>query len=238
MHYTHRKLSSFPVTSIRLMTASLLLAGLAACGGGSNDNATPTSTKSYTGTVTAYDNPLSFSVDGIPVDASGTSATPQGMGTGSRVEVHGAMVNGTLKANKVQLDDGDDRDDDNANPNELEGLVTAYASPTSFSVDGIPVDASAAPHTLSVGMRIEVYGTMGNGILVATRVELEDSHSDASADDNGADDSDDDNCTTGGTSDCSDVNDDHDDHDEGDSDSDDSNDDNCPTPGKSRCETD
>ena len=233
MQDAHRNPSRFPVTSIRLMTASLLLAGLTACGGGSNDNTTPTSAKSYTGTVTAYDNPQSFSVDGIPVDASGTSATPQGMGTGSRVEVHGAMVNGTLKANKVQLDDGDDRDDDNANPNELEGLVTAYASPTSFSVDGIPVDASAAPHTLSVGMRIEVYGTMVNGILVASRVELEDSRSAS-----GADDSDDDHCTTGGTSDCSEVNDDRDDLDEVDSDSDDSHDDNCPTLSKSRCETD
>jgi hypothetical protein len=112
-------------------------------------------------------------------------------------------------------------------------LVTAYASPNSFSVDGIPVDASAAPHTLSVGMRIEVYGTMVNGILVASRVELEDSRSAS-----GADDSDDDHCSTGGTSDCSEVNDDRDDLDEEDSDSDDSHDDNCPTLCKSRCETD
>ena len=45
-----------------------------------------------TGTVTSYESPQSFSVDGIPVDASGSSATPQGMSTGSRVEVHGEMV--------------------------------------------------------------------------------------------------------------------------------------------------
>jgi Domain of unknown function (DUF5666) len=149
------------------------------------------------------------------------------MGTGSRVEVHGSMLNGTLQASKVELDDSDDRDDDNANPNELEGRVTAYASPTSFSVDGIPVDASAAPRTLSVGMRVEVYGTMRNGTLVASRVKLEDSDSDDDADDD-SNDGDDDNCSAIGKSDC----------DDGDDDSDDSDDDNCPTLGKSDCDED
>jgi hypothetical protein len=218
-------------TSLRLMSATLLLAGLAACGGGGGDDSSTASGRSLTGTVTAYENPQSFSVDGIPVDASGSSATPQGMTTGSRVEVHGQMVNGTLQASKVELDDSDDRDDDNANPNELEGRVTAYSSPTSFSVDGIPVDASAAPRALSVGMRVEVHGTMANGVLVASRVEIEDDESD-------------DSCTATGKSDCH-EDDDHsgdDDHDDdGDDDDDqdpDGDDDECPTQGKSDCEKD
>lgn len=226
MQPIHDTPSRFPLTSLRLMTAALLLAGLTACGGGGGgDDSTPVNGKSYTGTVTAYNSPQSFSVDGIPVDASGASATPQGLGTGSRVEVHGSMLNGTLQASKVELDDSDDRDDDNANPNELEGRVTAYASPTSFSVDGIPVDASAAPRTLSVGMRVEVYGTMRNGTLVASRVKLEDSGSDDDSDDG----DDDDNCSAIGKSDC---------HDGDDDDSDDSDDDNCPTLGKSDCDED
>lgn len=231
MQPTHDTPSRFALTSLRLMTASLLLAGLTACGGGGGGgDSAPVNGKSYTGTVTAYDSPQSFSVDGIPVDASGASATPQGLGTGSRVEVHGSMLNGTLQASKVELDDSDDRDDDNANPNELEGRVTAYASPTSFSVDGIPVDASAAPRTLSVGMRVEVYGTMTNGTLVASRIKLEDSGSDDDSDDgNGDDDGDDDNCSAIGKSDC---------HDDDDGDSDDSDDDNCPTLGKSDCDED
>ena len=214
----------------RLITTSLLVAGLAACGGGSGDSSPTASGRSLTGTVTSYESPQSFSVDGIPVDASGSSATPQGMTTGSRVEVHGEMVNGTLQANKVELDDSDDRDDDNANPNELEGRVTAYTSPTSFSVDGIPVDASAAPRALSVGMRVEVHGTMANGVLVASRVEIEDDESD-------------DSCTATGKSDCHEDDDhsgdgDHDDDGDDDDQDHDGDDDECPTQGKSDCEKD
>lgn len=213
----------------RLITTSLLVAGLAACGGGSGDSSTTASGRSLTGTVTSYESPQSFSVDGIPVDASGSGATPQGMSTGSRVEVHGEMVNGTLQANKVELDDSDDRDDDNANPNELEGRVTAYTSPTSFSVDGIPVDASAAPRALSVGMRVEVYGTMANGVLVASRVKIEDGDQEDSADD--------DNCTATGKSDCHD--DDHQDDGSSDDDRDHGDDDeDCATAGKSDCKKD
>jgi Domain of unknown function (DUF5666) len=212
MKHAHSTASRNPMTVLRLMTASVLIAGLTACGGGGGgaDDSTAMA-RSYKGTVTAYDSPQSFSVDGIPVDASGSSASPQGLGTGSRVEIHGAMVNGTLQASKVELDDNDDRDDHNGNPSELEGRVTSYASPTSFSVDGIPVDASAAPRTLSVGMRVEVYGTMTNGVLVASRVKLEDSDSDDDSDDSDSDDDkddvdddsdDDDDCDVIGKSDC------------------------------------
>lgn len=210
----------------RLMASALLVAGLAACGGGS-DQTDNVSDKSFKGTVTSYSSPQSFSVDGVPVDASGSGATPQGMTTGSRVEVHGQMVNGTLQARKVQLDDSDDRDDDNGDPNELEGRVTAYSGPTSFSVDGIPVDASAAPRTLSVGMHVEVYGTMSNGTLVATRVKIEDGDDE--------DESDDDNCTDSGKSDCHDddqKDDGHDDDDDGE------DDDRCVALGKSDCDKD
>lgn len=225
--------SRFPLTTLRLMAASLLIAGLTACGGGGGgDDSSTASGKSLTGTVTSYESPQSFSVDGVPVNASGASALPQGMTTGSRVEVHGQMVNGTLQASKVEFDDSDDRDDDNANPNELEGRVTAYNSPTSFSVDGIPVDASGAPSALAVGMRVEVYGTMTNGVLVASRVQIED------GDDDSGDDADDDNCTATGKSDCHDDDGDgHDDGDDSDDDSDDSDDD-CDALGKSDCDKD
>lgn len=215
----------WPLNAWRLIASALLVVGLAACGGGS-DQTDNVSDKSLKGTVTSYSSPQSFSVDGVPVDASGSGATPQGMTTGSRVEVHGQMVNGTLQARKVELDDSDDGDDDNGNPNELEGRVTAYSSPSSFSVDGIPVDASAAPRTLSVGMRVEVYGTMSNGTLVATRVKIEDSDDE--------DESDDDNCTDNGKSDCRD-----DDHgDDGHDDDDSGDDDQCVTLGKSDCDKD
>lgn len=199
------------LTALRLLAGSVLISGLVACGGGGDS--IDTTAKSYTGTVTSYESPQSFSIDGIPVDASGSSAVPQNLTAGSQVEIHGEMVNGTLKARKVQLDDNDTRDDDNGNPNELEGRVTAYSSVTSFSVDGIPVDATATPIALQVGMHIEIYGTMTNGVLVATSIKLEDhsSSSGSASTSTSSDDSaeEDDNCTVAGKSDCEDHSEDH-----------------------------
>lgn len=58
---------------------------------------------------------------------------------------------------------------------EVEGLVTALNSATSFSVNGVPVDASVATFPdgpVSLGARVEVEGRVANGVLVATKVEL------------------------------------------------------------------
>ncbi|MEZ5700869.1 MAG: DUF5666 domain-containing protein [Burkholderiaceae bacterium] len=138
--------------------------------------------------MTAFAGPTNFSVDGIPVDASGSNATPQGMRKGSRVEIQGDMVDGRLVARRVELDDDNPSDDHNTDPHELEGRVTAYTSPTSFSIDGIPVDASATPTTLSPGMRVEVHGTMSNGVMVADRLKVEDQSATGDRPDDSGDD--------------------------------------------------
>ena len=211
MNHAHTLSNRSPLAALRLLSASLLMAGLVACGGGSDNESATTSGKSYKGTVTSYDSPQSFSVDDIPVDASGANALPQGMTEGTRVEIQGEMVNGRLQARRVEFDDNDDTDDGNTDPNELDGRVTAYSGPTRFSVDGIAVDASAVPTTLAIGMRVEVYGAMSNGTMVASRVKVENqSGSDDNADDN------------------NDANDD----------SDSGNDDLCDAVGKSACEDD
>ena len=191
MNHPHTPSTRSPLAGLRLLSTSLLMAGLVACGGGSDDSTTATA-KSYKGTVTTFDSPQSFSVDGIPVDASGSNAVPQGMAKGTRVEIQGEMVNGRLQARRVELNDDDEGDDANTDPNELDGRVTAYSSPTHFSVDGIPVDASAAPTTLAVGARVEVYGTMTNGTMVASRIKVENQDSaDDTPDDNNDDSPDD-----------------------------------------------
>jgi Domain of unknown function (DUF5666) len=214
--------SSLPVARWRLLGTSLLLAGLTACGGGGGSDESAATDKSFKGTVTTYNSPQSFSVDGIPVDASTSSTAPQGLAAGSRVEVQGEMVNGTLQARRVELDDDHGGDDGGTASSELEGRVTSYTSPTSFSVDGIPVNASAAPTTLSVGMHVEVHGSVSNGVMVASRVEVEGSGSDGGRDDDGKDD---DNCTPTTTkSSCSD--DDKDDDSKDDDKNDDKDDDN------------
>ncbi len=61
---------------------------------------------------------------------------------------------------------------------ELKGLVTAFTSSRAFSVNGIPVDASAASFPngsagVVLGARVEVTGRSEAGGLVATAVELE-----------------------------------------------------------------
>lgn len=60
---------------------------------------------------------------------------------------------------------------------KVEGLVSAFASATRFSVDGTPVDATAAAFPqgsagLALGARVKVEGSTLGGTLVATRVEL------------------------------------------------------------------
>ena len=66
----------------------------------------------------------------------------------------------------------DDRDRDRA---EIEGFITAIASPTRFSVDGVPVDASGLaglPSGLTVGTRVEVEGQTRSGVLVASAIKV------------------------------------------------------------------
>lgn len=67
-----------------------------------------------------------------------------------------------------QLDDDDEA--------EIEGTITAFTSPTAFSVSGIPVDASGMtpPSGLALGVRVEVKGRVLNRVVRATHIEVED----------------------------------------------------------------
>jgi Domain of unknown function (DUF5666) len=62
---------------------------------------------------------------------------------------------------------------------DFEGRITAFVSPQSFAVDGVPVDARAAVFDggtagLVLGAKVEVAGRIVDGVLVATEVEVED----------------------------------------------------------------
>lgn len=62
---------------------------------------------------------------------------------------------------------------------EIEGLVTAIASATRFTLGSVEIDASTTTYSplgaqVTLGARIEVYGTWQAGGLKATKVELED----------------------------------------------------------------
>ena len=60
---------------------------------------------------------------------------------------------------------------------KLEGRVSAFVSETSFSVNGTPVDARTArmegPRP-TLGARVKAEGTISGGVLVASRVKVED----------------------------------------------------------------
>jgi hypothetical protein len=63
---------------------------------------------------------------------------------------------------------------------EIEGVVTTVPSPTGFMLGNINVQTSTSTvlepvgATIALGARVEVYGFWQNGMLVATKVELED----------------------------------------------------------------
>lgn len=61
---------------------------------------------------------------------------------------------------------------------KLEGRISAFTSTRAFSVDGIPVDASAATFPegqagVVLGARVEVVGSSRGGIIIAREVEVE-----------------------------------------------------------------
>jgi hypothetical protein len=63
----------------------------------------------------------------------------------------------------------------------VRGAISAFTSSSSFSVDGLPVDASGARFPdgssgLALGVQVDVIGTVGNGVLVASQVSLESHH--------------------------------------------------------------
>jgi hypothetical protein len=122
----------------------------------------------------------------------GASALPAGFADGQRVRVKvettpagdGSWIAISVRSAERRVEDhGDVR---------LRGTVSAFTSATQFEVDGMPVDASGAQiedGPVTAGAFVKVRGTTVNGVLVATRVEVED---DDASDDHGGSGGDDD----------------------------------------------
>ena len=100
----------------------------------------------------------------------------QNLRNGVRVEVQGVVVEGELVASRVEISgrDGDELA-------RVRGLITDFVTAADFRVAGQRVDASGAsfapsgagPAGLADGRRVEVRGTVADGVLTATRVEFE-----------------------------------------------------------------
>jgi hypothetical protein len=85
--------------------------------------------------------------------------------------VGGVWIATALRSGALQLED--------RNSVEIEGRISAFISATSFSVNGVAIDASAAtvsgdPLALVLGAEVSVKGASSGGVLRAREVEVED----------------------------------------------------------------
>ena len=122
-----------------------------------------------------------FSLGSLRISYFGVASVPATLANGRFVRATLAAVPGAGGVwPATALSDGAPPVEDHDEA-RLEGRVSAFASTTSFSVDGTPVDARNARIDgvgLALGARVEVEGTIRGGVLVATRVEVEDDEDD------------------------------------------------------------
>jgi Domain of unknown function (DUF5666) len=135
------------------------------------------------GTVSAFNGDAkTFKIGEAVINFGGIAAAdlPSNLGNDLKVRVRlqTAQVNNQWVALAVRA--GERRVEDHHEA-EVEGLITEFTSNTSFKVNGLVVDATNASFPdgttdLKLGARVEVEGAVVNGVLVATKVELEDHH--------------------------------------------------------------
>ena len=130
------------------------------------------------GLISSFNLITQFSVAGVPVTTSVTTAFPDGQlfRLGDRVEVEGTMMNGSLAASKVEIEtDSGSLDFDFRGPIEAVATQAITVRGTSISV---PSGVEFRPNTKSVsdlvlGANVEVKATLVNGNQYqATRIEF------------------------------------------------------------------
>ena len=121
-----------------------------------------------------------FKIGGALVSYAGLSTTDVfaslANGLLVRVRLQTTQVAGAWVATRIA---GGVRKIENQDQAEIHGLITAFTSPAQFSVNGVAVDASKATFPngqagLVLGARVEVEGKAVDGVIVASKVQLED----------------------------------------------------------------
>lgn len=135
------------------------------------------------GTVTALD-PIArtFAIGNALISYAGVSSPPPlAVGVFVKVKLATVQSGGAWVATKIRRGEREieveDRDEA-----EVEGQVSAFLSLASFKVADVPVDASGSAVVFEGGTaadvingaRIEVEGSVVNGVLFATKVKIED----------------------------------------------------------------
>jgi Domain of unknown function (DUF5666) len=126
-----------------------------------------------------------FSINGQVISYASLPAAqvPPGLVNGQyvRVRLQTTQVNGQWVATGIR---GGLRVPDAVRDSHVEGVITSFTSTSSFQVNGLPVDASNATFPdgtdgIVLGARVEVEGSVANGVIVATKVEIEERRSPA-----------------------------------------------------------
>lgn len=139
------------------------------------------------GAVAALDTTAkTFRIGTASIYYGSAAAVPAALADGLsvRVKLQTTAVSGQWVATSVKS--GQRSVEDRAEA-EVHGLITAWTSATSFSVNDLPVDASTATFpdgqsAVVLGARVEVSGAVVNGVLVATRVHVDDGSHGTSSD--------------------------------------------------------
>lgn len=107
----------------------------------------------------------------------GVPSAPADLAVGSFVRMTLARTPDGLGRWQVLAFGTGERRPPDADGARIKGIVTAFAGSGSFRVNGMPVDASGAEFPdgpAALGLRVEARGSVRAGVLVATRVSIED----------------------------------------------------------------
>lgn len=134
------------------------------------------------GTVANLDTTArTFSIGGAVLNYGTATTVPTTLANGAwvRVNLQTTPSNGQWVVSNFGNESRSRGDHSEA---EIKGIITAWTSATQFSVDGLAVDASKASFRegtagVVLGARVEVEGAIVNGVMVATKVHLEDESS-------------------------------------------------------------
>ena len=133
------------------------------------------------GTVSALDTTAkTFAINGALLSYAGLASVPAALANGVvvRTTLATTQTGGRWVVSSMRVDGS--RVEDHAEAH-LFGSITAFTSTTSFSVNGIAVDARTASFPdgttgIVLGARVEVEGSSANGVLTATKVEIASRH--------------------------------------------------------------
>lgn len=122
-----------------------------------------------------------FAIDALQVQYAGADGDTDKLENGRGVSAEGwaGLTAGTLVARRVTLLKSLSESEKEGDEAEVEGYVSAVHAPGHFVLDGETVQGGdrteyrgVTAQGIAVGMRLEVEGTLANGVVNARRVEL------------------------------------------------------------------